>query len=250
MQRLYQVPDDFEATIRILPVVEGGRASPTFNGIRWDLAYADSNQPDQVYMIWPDFYNASGDSIPSDQALPVGIPLQARMTVVDDTMRADVHRARIAPGVEFFCQEGAIRVATGRVTRITGLHTPRGSWVILTCPERGDITSPTRGDLERTARFLLQPPATKEIADYLEEHGAAYLRYGFDDGPMHVIGVTCGGSATFETWADQDYMTQLGEPSTLPVTEESAVRLWELLASGDIDRVTAAFSAGSLEGSC
>jgi translation elongation factor EF-Tu-like GTPase len=125
-ERLYPC-DDFEATIRIYSATEGGRRTPAYNGIRWDFAYAEGNPPDTLYMIWPDFFATSGQSLPPDQPLSVGVELSARMSVVMDEMRAEVHRDRIAPGVRFFCHEGGRRVAEGVVTRITRLFTPRPS---------------------------------------------------------------------------------------------------------------------------
>ena len=125
MQRLYPIADDFEATIRILTESEGGRKNPPFNGVRWDFSYAADNSSDQLYMIWPDFYSATGDSLPTDSPLPLSVELSARMTVLVDEMRELTHRSRISPGVEFYCHEGPKRVAVGRVTRITGLHNAR-----------------------------------------------------------------------------------------------------------------------------
>lgn len=125
MHRLYPIPDDFEATIRILTEPEGGRRTSPFNGIRWDFSYASDNSSDQQYMIWPDFFGREGDSLPTDSPLPLGVDLPARMTVVIDEMREQTHRARIKPGMEFYCHEGPKRVAVGRVTRITGLHDAR-----------------------------------------------------------------------------------------------------------------------------
>ena len=51
--------------------------------------------------------------------------MSARMTVVVDEMRAEVHRRRIAPGVRFYCHEGGRRVAEGTVTRVTRLFAAR-----------------------------------------------------------------------------------------------------------------------------
>ncbi|XWO47422.1 hypothetical protein JQR89_17505 [[Pseudomonas] boreopolis] len=125
MHRLYPIADDFEATIRILTEAEGGRKTAPFNGIRWDFSYAEDNSSDQLYMIWPDFYDPSGDSLPPNAPLPLGVELHARMTVVVEEMRQQTHRTRIKPGVEFYCHEGPKRVAVGRVTRVTGLHNAR-----------------------------------------------------------------------------------------------------------------------------
>ena len=47
------------------------------------------------------------------------------MRIVVDEMREQLHRARIAPGVRFFCHEGSKRVAEGVVTRITVLFQKR-----------------------------------------------------------------------------------------------------------------------------
>ena len=127
MDRLYPIPDDFEATIRILTEAEGGRKTSPFNGIRWDFSYVADNATDQLYMIWPDFFSDSGDSLPKDQPLPLSTELSARMTIVVDEMREQVHLARIKRGVEFYCHEGPRRVAIGRVTRVTGLHDDRAS---------------------------------------------------------------------------------------------------------------------------
>ena len=123
MHRLYKPADDFEAVVRIFPASEGGDRVPKFNGIRWDFSYAINNPPGELYMIWPDFFSESGDSLPTDKPLPVGIELSARMFILSDEMRQAVHRSRIETGVEFFCHEGPHKLAVGRVTRITGLHT-------------------------------------------------------------------------------------------------------------------------------
>ncbi|MEH6420079.1 hypothetical protein [Pseudomonas sp. CGJS7] len=125
MHRPHRVVDDFEAVIRIHTQAEGGRRSPPLNGIRWDFAYADDPVPNRLYMIWPDFFDADGNSLPGDVPLPVDVELRARMTVVVDEMRSEVHQGRIRVGVKFYCQEGPKRVASGVVTRITHLHDER-----------------------------------------------------------------------------------------------------------------------------
>jgi hypothetical protein len=127
MHRLYPIADDFEAIIRIFTESEGGRRTSPFNGIRWDICYAEDDPSDNLYMIWPDFYDSAGNSLPTDTPLPLGVELRARMTVVVDEMREQTHRARIKPGVDFYCHEGLKRVAVGRVTLVTGLHKARAT---------------------------------------------------------------------------------------------------------------------------
>lgn len=73
------------------------------------------------YMIWPDFRHAEGDSWATELPLPVGEPLLAGLTVVNEVLRAGLHRERIRPGVRFHCHEGPKVVAVGEVTRVTGL---------------------------------------------------------------------------------------------------------------------------------
>ena len=125
MRRLHPLPDDFEAIVRIYAHSEGGRASAPFNGIRWDFAYAEDQPPGTLFMIWPDFHDEAGDSLPTDQALPIGVELRARMTIVSTELRAELHRERIQEGVRFYCHEGPKRVAEGQVLRVTGLFAER-----------------------------------------------------------------------------------------------------------------------------
>ena len=115
--------DDFEARLRFFTKEEGGRRSPIFNGIRWDLTYAD--EPGGLYMIPPDIVDENGDSFARETQLSVDTPLAARMFIVVDEMREQVHRSRLRVGVKFFLREGARLVAEGEVTRITGLHIER-----------------------------------------------------------------------------------------------------------------------------
>lgn len=120
-------------------------------------------------------------------------------------------------------------------------------WTILLHPDGDDIPSPARSDFERVTTFLFQNPESETMKDYLAEHGAAHLRYGFDDGPMYLVDVTCGGVATFESWVDQDFNTHLAPPLSMRVTEARAVQIWDLLASGHLDRLRAEFTANALE---
>ncbi len=125
-KRIYEDPDDFEASIRIYREDEGGRVTPPYNGVRWDFAYEGDNiYKTGIYMIWPDFIDEHGDSLPSDAPLPIDQELSARMIIAVDKMREELHRSRISEGVRFFCHEGPRCVAEGVVTKVTGLHKAR-----------------------------------------------------------------------------------------------------------------------------
>jgi len=76
-------------------------------------------------MIWPVFFALSGDSLPTDIPLPIGVDLSARMTIVVDEMREQLHRARIEPGIAFYCHEGSKRVAIGRVAQYPRISVAR-----------------------------------------------------------------------------------------------------------------------------
>jgi hypothetical protein len=118
MKRL-SMTDDFEAMIRIMPFSEGG-LKLVLNGIRWDFGYPEDPPGSSIYMIWPDFLDEYGSSRAKEDPLPVGIELLAAMTIVSPEMRS-YHRERIHEGTLFYCHEGARRVASGRVTRITNM---------------------------------------------------------------------------------------------------------------------------------
>jgi hypothetical protein len=124
MANLYAF-SDFEAAIRIFREDEGGRKSAPFNGIRWDLNYAEEPPTGGLYMIWPDFIDEHRQSLPTDKVLPIDRRLRARMFIVVDDMRAQIHRSRIQVGTQFFCCEGQHRIAEGEVIKITGLFLAR-----------------------------------------------------------------------------------------------------------------------------
>jgi len=120
MQRFNNL-DDFEASIRIFPKIEGGRNGPTFNCMRWDFCYAEDDPRDTIWMVYPDFLDNFGASRPEDKELPIGEFLPAKMFILVDEMREKVHRSRVKVGTQFFCHEGQKRVAEGKITKITHL---------------------------------------------------------------------------------------------------------------------------------
>jgi len=105
-------------------------------------------------------------------------------------------------------------------------------WVILTTRYGTDVRSPTESQFIAALRELFDP----RVDD--EEHGDAWLRYGNDDGPMFVLTFTCGHTARFEEWADQDFEVELAPPrESAPISDSEALNLWMRLSAGDLQAV-------------
>jgi|GEM_PF-485499 len=111
-------------------------------------------------------------------------------------------------------------------------------WVILTRRYGGDVRSPSEKQLADAVAELYQETLPGMTEDYYAEHGAASLRFGYDQGPMFVLEVSRLREVRFEEWADQDYEQELASPRGLhQVSEVLALQLWRWLAQGEIDRV-------------
>ena len=118
MKWLYRTAGDFEARITILTEQEGGRRTPVFNGIRWDLKFTHY-KPDLAFMIWPEFIDDHGDAISKE--IPLTGTLDARMHILMETLRDIVRNFGLQIGTEFYCIEGPRKVGKGVVTKLTGL---------------------------------------------------------------------------------------------------------------------------------
>jgi hypothetical protein len=117
-------------------------------------------------------------------------------------------------------------------------------WLYLLRRYGEEIGSPSATQIEAAISELFHEnlPGMNE-ANY-DEHGAASLRYGYDDGPMYVLELSRGRSARWEEWADQDYNDEICPPKELSsLSEERANELWSQLARGKIDEFRAAFHA-------
>ena len=111
-------------------------------------------------------------------------------------------------------------------------------WLILTTRYGGDIRDPSADDLTTALNEIYQETLDGMTDAYYAEHPNAWLRYGFDDGPMYVLDVYRNGRVIFGQWADQDYETELAPETTIEnVIEERAFQLWTWLTNGDVDRI-------------
>jgi hypothetical protein len=111
-------------------------------------------------------------------------------------------------------------------------------WVILTERYGSDSSAPTSADLARAIEEIYVESLPGMAEAHYEEHGAAWIRYGYDDGPMYVLEVTRAGLVRFEEWADQDYEWPLSPTKEMTsVPKEAALQLWRWLANGDLEKV-------------
>lgn len=119
-------------------------------------------------------------------------------------------------------------------------------WSFLCYRYGEEVGSPSEAEIQKAAHELFHenlPGMT--MADYIE-HGSAHLRWGYDDGPMYVVEIDRTGRAMLEVWKDQDYEVEAHAPRKIKkVSESQAIELWTFIASGQTEKVEAAFDANS-----
>jgi hypothetical protein len=113
-------------------------------------------------------------------------------------------------------------------------------WIILTSRYGGDARNPATEQVAKAVREIFHEDTPSMLeADYAE-HPNAWIRYGFDEGPMYVIDIGRGGTIRFEQWADPDFEDELEAPLTMAnATEQDALRLLTMLTKGQIDQIKA-----------
>jgi hypothetical protein len=114
------------------------------------------------------------------------------------------------------------------------------AWAILTTRYGADIREPTFDQLRSAlAEVYHEDHPSMTEGDYAQ-HPNAWLRYGFDTGPMYILNVYRSRTVYLSQWADSDYENQLApEAEKIDVAEPEAYQLWERLATGRIDEVKA-----------
>jgi hypothetical protein len=126
------------------------------------------------------------------------------------------------------------------------MTTQQGPWLILTSRYGGDTGDPSQDELASALREVYHENEPGWPEAMYEEHPNAWLRYGFDEGPRFILDVYRGGRVAFGQWADQDFETELAPEQILRgVDEETAKRLWSLLAAGEIDEIRSFFEGNA-----
>jgi len=115
-------PPDFMVEYEILTEAQGGRKTPVYQGIRWDLWYDDEeHQNNHLFKIWPEFLQ-DDDEVVKHREVPVDTRGKAVLWIINKKMRR-YHQQRIMLGMNCYAREGPRTVANYRVVKILGLMT-------------------------------------------------------------------------------------------------------------------------------
>jgi len=112
-------------------------------------------------------------------------------------------------------------------------------WAILTKRYGEDIRQPSDAQLSKAIDelYIENLPGMTE-RDY-QEHSEAFLRLGFDEGPMYVTTATRNGrKVILEEWKDTDYEEEQCPPKTMQnISKDQVFNLFKFLAQGNIDLI-------------
>lgn len=98
--------------------------------------------------------------------------------------------------------------------------------------------APTRDEISAALKELYHEGQQGMTEGDYEEHGAASLRFGYDEGPLYVLEISRHGTARWEEWADPDYEVELcPRRESEALSQDQGALLWELLAAGEVDGV-------------
>lgn len=113
-------------------------------------------------------------------------------------------------------------------------------WVILTKRYGEDVRQPSGEDLAQAIdELFVEEGEGMTEADYAD-HPNAYLRYGFDEGPVFVAEANRNKSATLSKYADQDDIDAMVE-ATFNMDRDTILSLWRRLALGRVEEIRSAY---------
>lgn len=117
-------------------------------------------------------------------------------------------------------------------------------WCYLLRRYGEETGAPTREEISAAVKELYEENLPGMTEGDHEEHGAASLRYGYDEGPMYVLEIIRHGTARWEEWADQDCEVELCPMKEVKsLAQEKAVLLLVQLSTGTTEIVRAHFQA-------
>ncbi len=107
-----------------------------------------------------------------------------------------------------------------------------GAWTVLTTRRNEDLREPTAGQLGDAIRELFSSAGSDEPG------GASRITHGVSNGSVFVLEFTSAGGARFEEWVDEGFERERAPARVSAVRDgEEALRLWTLLAAGDVEAV-------------
>ena len=110
---------DFIVRYKLVAHSEGGREI-TLQHLRCDFMYDGDKPEDGIYMIHPEFLDATGQPLKDD--IPVPLSGHASMWIAVPQMRKEVHCERIAVGTKGYFMEGSRIIGEAVVESIVGLN--------------------------------------------------------------------------------------------------------------------------------
>ena len=112
-------------------------------------------------------------------------------------------------------------------------------WTILSTRYGGDIRQPSNEQLAQAIDEVVTEAIHGMTEQDYAEHPNAWLRYGFDEGPVYVIDAYRGGTVICSQFADQDDVDPVSEHALKDVPREQLLSLWNRLADGDVTSIRA-----------
>ncbi len=110
---------DFIVKYKFIPVEKGGRTTLPAQGYRPDFLYAEDNEKDGLWIIWPEFLDLNGNVI-TDKSIRVDPDGKAIMWIMNEQF-TEKHRVRIKIGQKGFFMEGSKKVAECEVIEVVSL---------------------------------------------------------------------------------------------------------------------------------
>jgi hypothetical protein len=115
----------------------------------------------------------------------------------------------------------------------------RSTWVYLYHRYGKESRFPSDGELAQAVAELFEENLDSMTeADYTA-HPNAWLRYGFDEGPMLVVSANRDATVTLSKYADQDDSVPEIECTVKDLPREKLLLLWTWLARGELERIRA-----------
>jgi hypothetical protein len=108
------------------------------------------------------------------------------------------------------------------------------AWLTLTRPDGREVTAPSEDQLADT----LAEVYSGKVLSPDGGPGSAVLRFGYDDGLMYEMEVSCGGDIRFAEWSDRDCEIALASPRLMERQgQDRALQLWRLLAHRQVAKI-------------